>query len=1339
MTQYVGHAKEESMSEAKDELTSGAKNDSMCEETKVPLSDSKNEPISETNDSPQSDAKDEPFTTEVPQERRQESPFECRPELPMKGQPATPTQPYPAVVNPKNPYPVVTCQQDQDAVPSSSEASEGKVKISGKIIFKDNSQLETKACNILSNEAPSTKGESMNVWAQSYASDAMDPAKKDSKVDSAAMQDKKQIILEFETQASKTEGNNPSSEKPNEIVEGKQQKTEELYPTTPKGYEIGCVIDFSNGIQISRDSAGKAEQVVEAETENLEDTIKTSSTAEHEEKPAKAIQEVEEVKNSKDIDIKSPTNSLPIKIVRNEDGSPVDPPPIITRIPSSELKSDKDVSPEESSSSKYKRNLEFIQTEPVLTSDGEMKLVEPTSVDLSLEPSMKKATEMTPEVEEFQSKTNELQSEIKELQSEATEQKSEATTTELESKELQSEVKELQSEATEQKSEATTNESKSKELQSEMKELQSKATEQKSEATTNESKSKELQSKATEQKSEATTNESKSKELQSEMKEQKAEATTKESKSKELQSKATEQKSEATTNDSRSKERQTERRDATEQKSEATTNESKSKELQSKATEQKSEATTNESKSKELQSEMKELQSKATEQKSEATTNESKSKELQSEMKELQSEATEQKSEATTNESKSKELQSEVKELQSEATEQKSEATTNESKSKEFQSEMKELQSKATEQKSESKEAVSASKMDSQNTPKSAAEIISMLELKQKAMKSISHGSTLADPPIKSTSQIVATFGLRPEPGQGFRAKGTLNNTELDRQADEYFAKINEHETSQLEKKMEPETSKIESKIESETSKLVNIMEPESSQLPKIIEPVNSQLENKMGAKTLLPESKVDQVETPEESNRKAEEYFENIAELEISQLDRQMEESKSSTFEELSAISKTDKSSELETKVEDVQNPNEPKEYATFKAMVKQRKADEYFAKINEAEISQLDGKIEPESTQLDGKMETKSQEKSKSFEDMSTEGNKEQTDNTDQKNTSKEMNPDVDIDDNKVEDKKELPSDRPLFVPADDKDRLLEKSELTGGELYKPQSEDPMSDDYNYDSNPTTDKNEKKEKPRSKPKLEDGELDVKLLVPDKTTNTASGIPETTAAPAKQNFVQYIFGKIFRKEKKTPPADRTMSTDCQRRDLNTSSTLLYPEHDDILDDPYSPEVGKVINPDDKDFISPDLERQGLGATTIHEERYDQPQAMKKDNPVGVWSIIKLKAPLNTQPSKKMSMAMPILRFASDDKGSLKIRSASPQCKNREKTVHEELMEKKENQENKTEILGDSEQCAEKMEKLKKEPKDDDCKRSFSSYFEGFTKMFWSSSISDADPSKKDK
>ncbi|BFF89621.1 putative leucine-rich repeat-containing protein [Drosophila madeirensis] len=1084
MTEYVGHAKEESMSEAKDELTSEAKNGSMCEETKVSLSDSKNEPISETNDAPQSDAKDEPFTTEIPQERRQESPFECRPELPMKGQPATPTQPLPAVVNPKNPYPVVTCQQDQDAAPSSSEEPEGKVKTSGKIIFKDNSQLETKALNILPNEAPSTKGESMNVWAQSYASDVMDPAK-NSNVDSAAKGDKTQIILEFQTQASKVEGNNsPSSEKPNEIVEGKQQNTEELYPTTPKGYEIGCVIHFSDRIQSSRDLAGKAEQAVETnvhETKNLEDKIQKSSRGVNEEKPAKAIEEVKETKNSTEIQIKSPTNSLPIRIVRNEDGSPVDPPPIIKRIPSSELKSDKDAPPEESSSSKYKRNLEFIQTEPVLTSDAEMKLVEPTSVDLSPEKSKKVATEMKPEIEELQSKTNELQAELKELQLEATEQKSEAT-------------------------------------------------------------------------------------------------------------------------------------------------------------------------------------------------------------------------------------------------EQKSEAATNESN--ELQSEMKELQSKATEQKSESTEAVSASQMGSQNTPKSAAEIISMLELKQKAMKSMSRGSTLSDPRIKSTSQIVATFGLRPEPGQGFRAKGTLNNTELDRQADEYFTKINEHETSQMEKKMEPE-----SKIESETSKLANIMEPESSQLPKTIDAKNSQLDNKMDAETVLPESKVEQVETPEESNRKAEEYFENIAELEISQLDRQMEESKSCTFEELSAISKADESSELETKVEEVQNPNEPKEYTTFKAMVKERKADEYFAKINEAEISQLDGKIEPESSQLDGKMETKTQKESKTFEVMSTGGKKEQTGDTDLKETSKEINPDDDISDKKVEDKKELPTDRPLFVPADDKDRLIEKSALTGGDLYKPQSEDPRSDDFDYDSKPTTDKIEIKEKPRSKPKLEDGELDVKLLVPDETTKTSSGSPETTAAPAKQNFVQFIFGKIFRQGKKTPPTDRTMSTDCQRRDLNTSSTLLYPEHDDILDDPHSPEVGKVINPDDKDFISPDLERQGLGARTIHEERYDQPQAMKKDNPVGVWSIIKLKAPLNTQPSKKMSMAMPMLRFSSDDKGSLKVRSGSPQCKNQEKTTHEELMKKKENQENKSK----------KMEQLKKEPKDDDCKRSFSSYFEGFTKMFWSSSISDADPSKKDK
>ncbi|XP_022220467.2 myosin-9 [Drosophila obscura] len=1199
MTEYVGHDKQEAIMDTKEEETrneakvepmSEAKNEpvseAVTEAKEEAFSEEKQEPIRETNDSPNSDVKDEPFTTEIPQERRQESPFESRPELPMEGQPATPTQPSPQQPNPKNPYHIVTCQQDhQDSPPSNAEASEGKVKVSGTIMFKESSHFNTNSLHILENEA-TKKGESMNVWAQSFgseatSSDVMEPAKKDN-VDSAAKEEKTQIILDFETQAStNTEGNidikvnsstaddSLSSENKNELSEGTQAKIEEVYQTTPKGYEIGCVVDFSGIVQRPKDSAVKAEQAVEAivpETTNLEDKLQTSSTAENEEQAVKDVEEVETIvpENPEQTAFKSPTNNLTIRIVRNEDGSPVHPV-ITTRIPSSELKSDRDAPPEEDSSLKRdsKRKVEFIQTQPVLTSDGEMKLLVPTSEDLSPEQSLQKATEIKQETNELQSEKTELQLEMKKLYLEATQQKSEAKTIESESKELQSEMKELESEATELKSE------------------------------------------------------------------------------------------------------------------------------------------------------------------------------------------------------------------------------------------MKELEAEATEQKSESTDAVSASQTGAQNTPKSAAEIISMLEHKHKAKKSMSF-----DLPIKSTSQIVQTFGLRPEPGQGFRAKGTLNRTELDRQADEYFAKINEPETLQLEKKREEETAHMESKMQLETSQLENKLEaelektkmgPESSTLEMNVEPDNSQLDRK-----------VEQVETAEESNRKAEAYFETIAELETSQLDNKLEEeqsleeSKASAFEEMSKadeysakinpeletsqldsnvepeVSKIDR--EMEPKVPkwmrnvEVQNPHEPKEYAAFKAMVQDRKADEYFAKINEAEMSQLDGKIEPESSQWDTKMEPKTAKKqrkillspdttkegtpenAKSFEEKSTSfiltrrGEKEQADDTDLNETSMEMKLDDAIADQKVEETKDEPSDRPLFVPPDDKDRLKEKSLMSEGDLYKPQSEDPMADDVaDYDSKPSPTKpTSKEEKPRSKPKLEDGELDIKLLVRDEKAETAAGTPKTTAASDKQNFVQYIVGKIFRKGRKTSPTNRKMSTYCQRRDLNKSSTLLCPEDNDIFDDPYSPEEGKIINPDDNDFISPDLKRQGLGARAIREDReangeYGQPQAMNKDTPKGVWSINKSKTPLSPQPSVNMSTAIPMLQFSSDNKDPLKILGGSAKCKNREKTIREQLMEKKEDKDNKIEILGGSEQCAEKLKKLKKSPKDDDCKSSFSSYFEGFTKMFWSSSVSEAEPPKKEK
>ncbi|EDW34052.1 GL21781 [Drosophila persimilis] len=369
----------------------------------------------------------------------------------------------------------------------------------------------------------------------------------------------------------------------------------------------------------------------------------------------------------------------------------------------------------------------------------------------------------------------------------------------------------------------------------------------------------------------------------------------------------------------------------------------------------------------------------------------------------------------------------------------------------------------------------------------------------------------------------------------------------------------------------------------------------------------------------------------------------------------------------------------------------------------------------------------MEPESSQLDKKMkpETPQEEESRSFEELTTKfvvthgGEKEKADEKSMKRNRDDAIAEKQGDDTN----EEPPSDRPLFVPPDDKDRLKEKSELSEGDLYKKQSEDPVSDDAaEFNSNSEPEKRPAPEKKRKR-KLADGELDVKLLVPDEAKETASGTSPGIDASPKQNFVQYIVEKIFRK-KKPPPKGRTMSTCSQSRDVSTSCALLCPDNNDIFDDPFSPEEGKTINPNDKDFISPDLERQGLGARAIRTDReenrkHGQPQAMKIDNPVGVWSTKKTKTPLNHQPGMNMSTM-----FFSSDSDSTKIRGGSKQCKNREKTMREKLMEKKESKDNKIEIMGGSEQCAEKLEKLKDGSKDDDCKSSFSSFFQ-FTKMFW--------------
>ncbi|XP_033245504.1 putative leucine-rich repeat-containing protein DDB_G0290503 isoform X2 [Drosophila miranda] len=1510
------------MSATKDEPISEAKNEPFCEAKDEAFTGAQHEPMSEAKDSPRSDAQDEAFTTEIPQERRQESPFESRPELPMERQPALPAKTSPGEVNPKNPYHIVTCEQEQDTGPSNAEVPEGKVKVSGTIIFKDSSNFETKSLKILAN-VPTLKGESMNVWSQSCAPEKANSG--DAKNVNDTKDEEAQIILEFDTDTSTTKGNmdlKVNATKTEEIVNSdtqnkideKQATIEDLYSTTPKGYEIGCVVDLSDVVQSSRDeqnveaivpeienvddkiqisstaattnrlprtiprktddSPAKAveavneEQAVEAivpGTGNLDDKIQISSTAVEE---VQAVEKVETIENPEEIAIKSPTNRLPRTIVRKKDDSPIQTP--TNRLPVQWVNEDgspaKAVVPEtenvddkiqiSSTAVKEEQAAEAVKKEEAIVPESPEEIVIksatnrlPRMVVRKKDASPAKAVEAVNEEQAVES------SEEVEIVSENTEAfKSPTNTLPLR---IVRDANDLPVEPIFKQlipsSELKTNRDAPLEKSYSWKH-----------------KSKEnpefIQTKTA---------------FKSDMEEELVAQT--------------------------------------------------SMDLSPEKSLKKVEVETSEAK--EFKSEMNELQSET--------------KELQSEMNELQSET--------------KELQTEINELQSETKELQSEMNELQSETKELQPAMNERQSEATEEKSESTEA--------QNPPKSAAEIISMMEQKHKDKKSMSLAKRSHDYPSKSTSQIVATFGLRPEPGQGFRAKGQLNRTELDRQADEYFAYISEPVTSQrttkmepepseLEKKMEPENSELAKSIEAETSELdrkvervetpeesnrkaedyfAKIHDPETSELePKIaefmkkkdleqsqlelkMEPETSKLSIKVGkvetpeesnrkihdpeiselepeiaefmkkidleqsqlemkmepetseldrkvekvetpeesnrkaeeyfskinkhttpeleaeiskcmetsklpkkilpdfsklykkfqkvetpeeserkaeeyfAKISAPETselakkmeqekselankmepekseltkkkaaetsqlgrKVEKVETPEESNRKAEEYFAKINDQETWMLDRQVEEPRRTTFEEMFVNSKSSqyfnkmkpkqetsrlKRNETSKKVKKSSHLDTKLDQAT-KDMALHQKAEDYFDIINEAELSQLEGKMEPESSQLDKKMKPKTpqEEESRSFEELTTKfvvthgGEKEEADEKSMKRNRDDAIADKQGDDTN----EESPSDRPLFVPPDDKDRLKEKSELSEGDLYKKQSEDPVSDDAaEFNSNSEPEKRPAPEKKRKR-KLADGELDVKLLVPDEAKETASGTSSAIDAPPKQNFVQYIVEKIFRK-KKPPPKGRTMSTCCQSRDLSTSCALLCPDNNDIFDDPFSPEEGKTINPNDKDFISPDLERQGLGARAIRTDReenrkHGQPQAMKIDNPVGVWSTRKPKTPLNHQPGMNMSTM-----FFSSDSDSTKIRGGSKQCKNREKTMREKLMEKKESKDNKIEIMGGSEQCAEKLEKLKDGSKDDDCKSSFSSFFQ-ITKMFWSPTPTGSEPTKKDK
>ncbi|XP_033238858.1 titin isoform X2 [Drosophila pseudoobscura] len=1766
------------MSATKDEPISEAKNEPLCEAKDEAFTGAQHEPMAEAKDSPRSEAQDEAFTTEIPQERRQESPFESRPELPMERQPALPAKTSPGEVNPKNPYHIVTCEQEQDTEPSNAEVPEGKVKVSGTIIFKDSSNFETKSLEILAN-VPTPTGESLNVWSQSCA-----PEKEDSgaaKNVNDTKDEEAQIILEFDADTSTTKGNmdlKVNASKTEEIlnsdtqnkIDEKQATIEDLYPTTPKGYEIGCVVDLSDIVQSTRDeqnveaivpetenlddkiqisssaettnrlprtivrktddSPAKAveavneEQAVEAivpGTENLDDKIQTSSTAVDEEQ---AVEKVETIENPEEIAIKSPTNRLPRMIVRKKDDSPIQTPtnrlpiqwinedgspakvaktveavneeqaveaivpetenvddkiqtsstaaptnrlprtivkktddspakaveavkdelsvkavvpetenvddkmqisstavkeeqaaeavkkveaivpespeeiviksatnrlphmivrkkddspakaeeavneeqavesseeveiiaenseafkspsntlplrivrdendfpvePVFKQlIPSSEFKTNRDAPPEESYSwkDKSKENIEFIQTKKVFKSDMEEELAAPTSMDLSPEKALKKVEVETSEAKEFKSEMNELQSETKELQMEMNELQSEAKELQMEMNELQSETTELQSEMNELQSEATEEKSESTEVQNTPKSaaeiismMEQKHKDQKSMILAN--RSHDYPSKSTSQivatfglrpepgqgfRAKGQLNRT---ELDRQADEYFAyisepvtsqRATKMEPEPSELEKKMEPENSElaksieAETSELDRKVQQVETAEESNRKAEEYFEKihypetsalepeiaelMKKIDLEQSQLEMKMEPETSElgrkvekvetaeesnRKAEEyfekihypetsaLEPEIAELMKKIDLEQSQLEMKmEPETSELGRKVEKVETaEESNRKADeyfAKIHDPETSALEPEIAEfmkkidLEQSQLEMKMEPETSELGRKVEKVETAEESNRKAEEYFEKIHYPETSALEPE-----IAEFMKKIDLEQSQleMKMEPETSELGrkvekvETPEESNRKADEYFAkinkhtipeLEPEISKFMETSNLPKKIlpdfsklykkfqkvetpeESERKAEEYFAKISAPETSELAKKMEPvkselakkiepekseltkkkaaetsqlgrivekvetpeeserkaeeyfakisapEISELANKMELEKSELANKMEPEKSELANKMEPEKSELTKKKAAESSQLGRKVEKVETPEEANRKAEEYFAKINDQETS-LDRQVEESRRTTFEEMFVNSKSSqyfnemnpkqetyrlKRNETSKKVEKGSHLDTKLDQA-IKDMALNQKAEEYFDIINEAELSQLEGKMEPESSQLDKKMnpETPQEEESRSFEELTTKfvvrhgGEKEEADEKSMKRNRDDAIADKQGDDTN----EEPPSDKPLFVPPEDKDRLKEKSELSEGDLYKKQSEDPVSDDAaEFSSNSEPEKRPAPERKRKR-KLADGELDVKLLVPDEAKETASGTSPAIDAPAKQNFVQYIVEKIFRK-KKPPPKGRTMSTCCQSRDVSTSCALLCPDNNDIFDDPFSPEEGKTIDPNDKDFISPDLERQGLGARAIRTDReenrkHGQPQAMKIDNPVGVWSTKKTKTPLNHQPGMSMSTML----FSSDS-DSTKIRGGSKQCKNREKTMREKLMEKKENKDNKIEIMGGSEQCAEKLQKLKDGSEDDDCKSSFSSFFQ-FTKMFWSPTLSDSEPTKKDK
>ncbi|XP_041675358.1 uncharacterized protein LOC108116181 isoform X3 [Drosophila eugracilis] len=235
-----------------------------------------------------------------------------------------------------------------------------------------------------------------------------------------------------------------------------------------------------------------------------------------------------------------------------------------------------------------------------------------------------------------------------------------------------------------------------------------------------------------------------------------------------------------------------------------------------------------------------------------------------------------------------------------------------------------------------------------------------------------------------------------------------------------------------------------------------------------------------------------------------------------------------------------------------------------------------------------------------------------------------------------------------------------------------------------------------------------------KERPKLDDGELSLKLL--DKVTGEtpAVQIPAESKPPAEKSLIQHFFDKIFGRDKstegKSTEGKRKMSSYTGRRHLSTSSLAAFSTR------------GSILKNNNKPMVSKSWERTFLRRRSVNELFCE---------------LNEQKLNLSNEPSRGTRLIETVLEpptfelFAKND--DTEIKGGSPECSSPKKTPRELLREKQQTRDIK--IMGGSEECAKKMKRLKEltKDKDDDCgSRHFSNNLPRFLRHFWFSVFPDA-------